>query len=69
MSARTELLQRDLPERSALRLALPSKGRMAEDTLQLLKVRTPPESPDALMIGHSGPQPGVGLAPQRHQQP
>jgi hypothetical protein len=28
-----------LEERDTLRLALPSKGRMAEDTLQLLKVR------------------------------
>ena len=28
-----------LAERTALRLALPSKGRMSEDTLQLLKVR------------------------------
>ena len=26
-------------ERETLRMALPSKGRMAEDTLQLLKVR------------------------------
>jgi hypothetical protein len=28
-----------LVERDTLRLALPSKGRMAEDTMQLLKVR------------------------------
>jgi hypothetical protein len=30
-----------LVERDTLRLALPSKGRMAEDTMQLLKVRRP----------------------------
>ena len=35
------LISRQLSERTALRLALPSKGRMAEDTIELLRVRPP----------------------------
>jgi len=35
------LISRQLSERTALRLALPSKGRMAEDTIELFKVCRP----------------------------